>query len=183
MALLSAETLARIKEIEDSPERKAELAKQAELELMVKSKFVIASWRTDNYQSREEALADGAITEHEIDITGHTVETIEEYLGEYFSIYQSGLSASSERLTAETASVDCELVQLKPFTVEAEVLEWNRYTVTVFAESGAQAVALVKAEGAVTFSSSDVESGVTGFDGSVGDDNQRGERLVEGQIG
>ncbi|QZI91909.1 hypothetical protein SIPHO067v1_p0003 [Vibrio phage 51E28.1] len=148
-------------------------------------KHYIYTWNKDNYASRQDAQRDGAITVREIVMPDRLINHHEksEFIATYFNTYVLALGDAGDVFAGDKARIGYELVTFKPFMVEAEVLEWNTYTTTVYAETSAEATAKVKAEGIISFEKSDVECGTTGYDGTPIEDNQRAERLVEGEIG
>lgn len=147
-------------------------------------KHYIYTWNKDNYASRQDAQRDGAITVREIVVPDHLInEHREHFISTYFNTYVLAVRDAGDVFAGDRARIGFELVKFKPFTVSAEVLEWNTYTTTVYAETSAEATARVKTEGIVSFEKSDVEHGTTGYDGTPIEDNQRAERLVEGEIG
>ncbi|CAM0035965.1 hypothetical protein VPHK120G1_0023 [Vibrio phage K120 g1] len=146
-------------------------------------KHVIYIWNKENYTNRQDAQRDGAIETHEI-VVPHEYQNAESlFVNHHLNAYKSALKLSGRVLADDEDVLDFELVKLKPFTVSAEVLEWNTYTTTVYAEKSAEATARVKTVGIVSFEKSDVECGTSGYDGTPIEDNQRAERLVEGEIG
>lgn len=149
----------------------------------MKVKHYIYIWNKENYVDRHEAQRDGAIETHEI-VVPHEYQNAESlFVNHHLNAYKSALKLSGRVLTDDEDVLGFELVKLKPFTVSAEVLEWNTYTTTIYAEKSAEATARIKTEGIDSFEQTDVECGTSGYDGTPIEDNQRAERLVEGEIG
>lgn len=148
-------------------------------------KHYIYTWNKDNYTNRQDAQRDGAITVREIVMPDHLINHQEksDFIAIYFNTYVLAIHDAGYVFAGDRSRIGYELVKFKPFTVEAEVLEWNTYTTTIYAETSAEATARVKTEGIVSFEKSDVECGTTGYDGTPIEDNQRAERLVAGEIG
>ncbi|CAM0091176.1 hypothetical protein SIPHO059v1_p0088 [Vibrio phage 264E42.1] len=142
-------------------------------------KHYIYIWDDSNYNNRREAEESGAVNKHEIVVPDdiHGQEAIQRFITDAFNTYVWAVKHAGKVLANDDRILGFELVKLKPFPVSAELLEWNRYTVTAYAETAVEAVALVKRNGVVTFKTDDVETGSTEFNGEVGDDHQRFERL------
>lgn len=142
-------------------------------------KHYIYIWDNNNYNSRREAEESGAVNKREIVVPDniHGQEVIHRFIVDSFNAYVLAVKDAGKVLANDDQILGFELVKLKPFPVSAELLEWNRYTVTAYAETAVEAVALVKKNGVVTFKADDVETGSTDFNGEIGDDHQRFERL------
>ncbi|CAM0042824.1 hypothetical protein VPHK404_0025 [Vibrio phage K404] len=148
-------------------------------------KHYIYIWNNYVYNSRQDAQRDGAITVREIVVPDMLTDQQQRdsFITNYFNSYALAVGDAGEVFADDRARIGFELVKFKPFTVSAEVLEWNTYTTTIYAETSAEATARVKTEGIVSFEKSDVEHGTSSYDGTPIEDNQRAERLVEGEIG
>ena len=149
------------------------------------NKYYIYTWNKDNYADRHEAQRDGAVKVREIFVPDVLTDQQrrDDVISNYFNTYVSALRDAGEVFAGDKSRIGFEIVKFKPFTVSAEVLEWNTYTTTIYAETSAEATARVKTEGIVSFEKSDVEHGTSGYDGTTIEDTQRAERLVEGEIG
>lgn len=149
----------------------------------MKVKHYIYIWNKENYTNRQDAQRDGAIETHEI-VVPHEYQNAESlFVNHHLNAYKSALKLSGRVLTDDEDVLGFELVKLKPFTVSAEVLEWNTYTTTIYAEKSAEATARVKTGGIIGLPIDDVEHGTSSYDGTPIEDNQRAERLVGGEIG
>lgn len=115
----------------------------------------IVMWNQEDYKSREAAMVDGAITEHVIPSFVKPCD-VHSYIGTFIN----GAVAASKRFKGEDL-VNYEAVELTSFSVSVEVLEWNRYTFTIEAETEDEARFKALDEN-VGLSYDDVETGVTG---------------------
>lgn len=132
-------------------------------------KHYIYTWDKDKYVNRTQAQVADALTKREIVLPDRLINRQEKqaYVRDFFNSYVLALNDSGTVFVGDSSRIGYELVRLEPHSVSAEVLEWNRYTVTIYAEDAASALAQAKEDGVVSCSPDDVESGIRGYEGDA----------------
>lgn len=114
-------------------------------------------WDKTNYNTVEEALQDGATT------------TIKQPNHLNYDSYLAGVAdavtAAGDRFGGNERMLEIAVMpDLKTFRVEVEVLEWNKYSLSVNASSKEEAERYVMAEGVLSLSRDDVETGAAPYE-------------------
>lgn len=126
-------------------------------------------WDKTNYNTVEEALQDGATT------------TITQSKHLNYDSFVAGVNeavtAAGDRFAGNQNMLEVAVMRdLKTFRVEVEVLEWNKYSLSVNASSKEEAERYVMAEGVLSLERSDCEYGVAPYESEEPTD----DRLIDG---
>lgn len=130
---------------------------------MTDVKRIIIVWSDEDYSNRAEAEKDGATYRTEMpDNLDHSGRVA------FLEGFREAMKAGGDRFKANTRALAYEVIQLKPFTATARVLEWNDYTATVYAESEEDAYQLIKNDNITSYSPDDVSWGMEGAPSAIG---------------
>ena len=138
-------------------------------------KQVIKVWNAADYGSLEDAHTDGAVIIHSIPdwVTYDCREgAARNALDSYILAFREGMFTAQSKIGtgADLSFLACN--QLAEYVVEAECLEWVKYSVTVKASSKEAAETLVKQEGITSV------EGFT-FEDVVGNELESSQRSVK----
>jgi len=118
-------------------------------------KTVAYVWNGENHHSWQEATSHGVCETIEIDSTNQ---------GCHIEHLRQALLMSNRFTDKMSITLVMAIVHLKSYSVSAEVLEWNQYSVDVWAASRDDAKRIAKDEGILSFSSNDVTWGSSVFE-------------------
>ncbi|CAL9977276.1 hypothetical protein VPHK449_0024 [Vibrio phage K449] len=126
-------------------------------------------WDKTTYSTVEEALQDGATTV--IKQPNHL------NYDSFLAGVNQAVTAAGNRFAGNQDMLEVSVMpDHKTFRVEVEVLEWNKYSLSVNASSKEEAERYVMAEGVLSLSRSDCETGSSAYEDSSSTD----DRLIDG---
>ena len=139
----------------------------------MKFRLLVRVWDDENY-CLADAIVDGAVQEFRTILEAESEDELD--VPQYLAVIRDSLRAAGKCTNnyADKLKFDWSVSYVQKFTVQAEVLEWNTYTIEVEAATQAEADALAIERGAVSFESLDVSYGTS--DHKTGQDTS--DRLV-----
>lgn len=115
---------------------------------------VVKIWNDENHHDWQEATRHGVC--ETVIVNSINTPTHLAHINEMLQL--------SNRVTSKLSiTLKSEVVHLKCYTVNAQVLEWNEYSVEVWAQDKESAKEIAIDKGMVTFTSCDVSYGMAGY--------------------